>query len=694
MADFVEQGEEAAARRVDELKRLIRHHDHLYYVLDRPEIDDSEYDRLYRELVDLEERYPRLRTPDSPTQRVGGAPLPAFANVRHRFPMLSLNNAYGAEELRAFDRRVRSAVGAAVEYIVEPKIDGLSVSLVYEDGVFVRGATRGDGEVGEDVTENLRTVRSIPLRLSWKADGGTGDRQGLPDDIPRVLECRGEVYMTRDAFESLNAAREKTGEQTFANPRNAAAGSLRQLDPRVTAARRLSSFVYEVRYIETAATGAKTPFGAPLGTHEEGLELLSALGFRVPPYRRCSDIEEVISYCEEWAHRRDDLPYDIDGMVVKVNDLEQQRVLGATAKSPRWAVAYKFPAQQAVTRVKDIVVQVGRTGVLTPTAVLEPVRLAGSTVGRASLHNEDIIRQRDVRIGDWVVIQKAGEVIPEVVSVLEERRTGGEIEFEMPKKCPECGAEVVRFEGESAHRCTGASCPAQLREGLIHFASRDAMNIEGLGPAIIQQLLDAGLVRDVADLYRLEVEDMLKLERMGEKSASNLVNAIRKSRDNPIERLIFGLGIRHVGQRAAGLLAERFGDVRALADASAEELMKIPEIGEKIAESIVAYFRQEQNRRVLKKLETAGVRMRNPAVEEGPKPLQGKRFVVTGTLETMKRSEVEELIRRLGGVVSSSVSRNTDYLVLGRDPGSKYDRARELGIKILTEREFLEMTGA
>ncbi|MCR4399042.1 MAG: NAD-dependent DNA ligase LigA, partial [Firmicutes bacterium] len=491
------------------------------------------------------------------------------------------------------------------------------------------------------------------------------------------------------AFEALNREREEQGEPLFANPRNAAAGSLRQLDPRITASRRLAAFVYEVTHWEDADRQGRT---GPR-THVEGLRVLEEMGFRVPQHRVFASADSVIAYLEEWAVKRGDLPYEVDGMVIKVNDLGQRASLGATSHSPRWALAYKYPPEQAVTRVIGISVQVGRTGVLTPTAILEPVRLAGSTVGRATLHNEDIIRAKDVRIGDYVVVQKAGEVIPEIVSVLKDRRRGDEKEFVMPGKCPECGADVARFEGEAASRCTGISCPARLREGIIHFASRDAMNIEGLGPSLISQLLDSGLVKDVADLYYLKREDLLKLERMGEKSASNLVEAIRKTKDNPLDRLVFALGIRHVGQKVAGLLAERFGSMEALASATEEELLSIPDVGGKIAASVVQFFRQPQTTEVLKKLAGAGVRMSSEPRRRGPTPLEGKRFVLTGTLGSMSRSDAESLIAELGGRVMSGVSKATDYLVLGADPGSKYQKALEIGTKILTEEEFLAMAG-
>lgn len=664
------------AERIEALRSTIRHHDYQYYVLDRPEISDADYDRLMNELIRLESEHRELVTPDSPSQRVGGQPLEAFGTVVHRVPLLSLANAFSSEDLRDFHRRVVSGLevaghGGPVEYVVELKIDGLTVALDYRDGRLERGATRGDGLTGEDVTPNLKTVKSIPLRLK-------------PPHPPEI-GVRGEVYLPKAAFVRLNEEEEERGGSPFANPRNAAAGSLRQKDPRVTAGRRLDSFFYTILW---------TGDGAP-ATHWEALELLLALGFKVNPHRRlCRDIEEVVDACLEWSEKRESLPYEIDGLVVKLNSLAGQEALGATAKSPRWSIAYKFPPMQARTRVVDIIVQVGRTGAVTPTAILEPVRVAGSTVGRATLHNEDIIREKDVRIGDAVIIQKAGDVIPEVVEVLKEKRTGEEREFRMPERCPECGSEVLRLDGEAVARCTGAACPAQLREGIIHFASRDAMNIEGLGPQIIAALLDSGLIRDAADLYDLKFDQLVEMERMGAKSVSNLLEAIARTKDNPLHRLIYALGIRHVGERAARLLAGHFGSMDKLTTAAEEELTSIPEIGEKIAQSIVAFFRQEQARRLLAKLEQAGVRMtaeEAAPVREGP--LAGKTVVVTGTLESMSRKEVEELIARLGGRAVGSVSRKTDYVVYGENPGSKLDKAREFGVIILTEGEFLALVG-
>ncbi|MGB9661098.1 MAG: NAD-dependent DNA ligase LigA [Moorellaceae bacterium] len=663
---------EEAQKRLAELRRIIEEHNYRYFVLDAPVITDEEYDALMRELLELEERFPDLVTPDSPSRRVGGAPRPEFATVRHRQPLLSLSNAFSPGEVRDFDRRVRELAGGMeeVDYVVELKIDGLSVALTYTDGEFAIGATRGDGEVGEDVTANLRTVRTLPLRLRRPVSR---------------LEVRGEVYMPKAAFARLNREREEAGEPTFANPRNAAAGSLRQLDPRVTASRTLGLFVYEVLY----TTDAPRP-----ATHREALDYLAELGLPVNPYRRyCRNIEEVLQELAQWnLERRTALPYQIDGLVIKVNDLSLQRSLGATAKSPRWALAYKFPAEQAITRVRDIMVRVGRTGVLTPTAVLEPVRLAGSTVSRATLHNEDIIREKDVRLGDTVVIQKAGDVIPEVVKVLPERRTGEEKEFHMPEKCPACGAKVIREPGEAAHRCTGGlACPAQVKERIIHFASRPAMDIQGLGPAIVSQLLEAGLIRDAGDLYYLKVEDLLPLERFGRQSAQNLIAAIEASKERGLERLLFALGIRHVGERAARVLATHFRSLDRLQQASLEELTSLADIGPKIAESLRAFFAEPLNLQVLEKLRRAGVKTEVGLEPGTPGPLAGKTFVLTGTLPHLTRQQATDLILRAGGKVAGSVSRRTDYVVVGENPGSKYDKARELGITMLDEEEFLKL---
>ncbi len=662
----------AAKARADELRREIERHDYLYYVLDRPEITDAEYDRLMRELEEIERRYPSLVVPYSPTQRVGGRPREGFATVRHQVPMLSLANAFDEGELLDFDRRVRNALpGEEVRYVVELKVDGLAVSLTYENGILVRGATRGDGEVGEDITENLKTVRSIPLRLK--------------DPVP-LLEVRGEAYMPKEAFLRLNESREEAGEQVFANPRNAAAGSLRQLDPRVTASRQLGFFAY----------GAGRCEGIELTSQSGLLEYLSKAGFKVSDgYKIFDSIDGVIGYCRQWQERRFDLPYAVDGLVVKVDSLSQQERLGATMKSPRWAIAYKFPPEQAVTRVKDIFVRVGRTGVLTPTAELEPVRLAGTTVSRATLHNEDIIREKDIRVGDLVVVQKAGDIIPEVVAPLKEKRTGREMNWSMPKTCPSCGSPVKREAGEAAYRCTGLACPARLHENLVHFASRSAMDIAGLGPATVAQLLANNLVGDPADLYSLRVQDLERLERMGPKSAANLLRAIEESKSRPLSRLIFALGIRHVGERAAHILAERFGSLDALMAAGEEELMQIPEIGPKIAASVVNFFASEKNRAVVDKLARAGVNTSGgeAAAARGARPLSGKVLVLTGTLSGFTRQEAKEIIERLGGRVAGSVSRATDYVVAGEKPGSKLDKARTLGVAVLDEEAFKKMVG-
>lgn len=668
-----------AAARIRALREQIRHHDYRYYVLDDPEVPDEVYDALLRELQELEARFPDLVTPDSPTQRVGGRPAEGFRQVRHEVPMLSLDNAFGPEELRAFDRRVRAALGGEpVRYVAELKIDGVSISLVYRDGVLERAATRGDGEVGEDVTANVRTIRSIPLRLRTGPGGGPA---------VALLEVRGEVYMPISGFRQLNERLQAQGQQGFANPRNAAAGSLRQLDPRVTAARPLDAFLYAVARVE----------GLELRHHHEALELLRAWGFKVNPHwRLCADVEEVAAYCEEWTRRRGELDYLVDGVVVKVDDLDQQRRLGTTARSPRWAVAYKFPAERARTRVRDIWVSVGRTGALTPIAELEPVWVGGTVVSRASLHNEDVVRELDVRVGDWVIVHKAGEIIPEIVEVDRAARTGQERPFVMPDRCPVCGAAAVRPEGEAIRRCTGVACPAQLRERIRHFASRAAMDIEGLGPALIDQLVERGLVRDPADLYFLTREQLLSLERVGERSADNLLRAIAVSKERPLRRLLVGLGIRFVGERVAELLAERFRSLDALMAAREEDLLAIPEIGPRIAESVRTFFAQEQTRVLVEKLRRAGVRLADPEpadAAQGQGPLAGKTFVFTGTLASMTRAEAQARVQALGGRVASSVSRQTDYLVVGADPGSKLERARALGVTVLDEEAFLRLLG-
>jgi DNA ligase (NAD+) len=662
---------EEAKKRVLELHDEINEHNHRYYVLDDPAISDAEYDRLMRELMALEEEFPELKTPDSPTQRVGGKPLPYFEKVEHTTPMLSLGNAFDEQDLRDFDERVRKAAGREnVRYVCELKIDGLAVSVKYEDGRFVLGSTRGDGITGEDITQNLKTIRSLPLRINE----------------PLSIEVRGEAYMPRRAFERLNRERAENGEPLFANPRNAAAGSLRQLDPKLAARRTLDLFVYEIGQLE----------GHTVQTHTEGLQFLETLGFKVNPARQTVEsVEEMLAFIEKWGKNRPDLPYEIDGIVIKVDELALRKQMGNTAKSPRWAIAYKFPAEEAVTRLLDITLNVGRTGVVTPTAVLEPVSLAGTTVQRASLHNEDLIREKDIRIHDYVVVKKAGDIIPEVVGVLTEKRTGGEKAFSMPEHCPECGSGLVRLEGEVALRCINPECPAQTREGIIHFVSRGAMNIEGLGEKVVTQLFNHGLVRSVADLYYLEKEDLLQLERMGEKSVQNLLEAIEKSKRNSLERLLFGLGIRFVGAKGAKILAQHFKHMDALMEAGMEELLALDEIGPKMADSVVTYMEKPEVRETINRLKEAGVNMeyKGPGAD-GEKavassPLAGKTVVITGTLQKMSRKEATDLLESLGANVTGSVSKKTDLLVAGEKAGSKLDKAKKLDVTIWDEETLL-----
>lgn len=669
-----------AAAEVEELRRRINRANFLYYVKDQPEISDAEYDRLMRRLQELEARYPQLITPDSPTQRVGAAPQEEFGTLEHRVPMLSLANAFSEEELRAFDERCKRLLGleqgAGIEYVCELKFDGLAVSLTYINGVFSAGATRGDGYRGENISQNLRTIKSIPMDLNHT-------RRDSPDvkPIPRLVEVRGEVILTHEEFRRINEERETSGEPTFANPRNAAAGSVRQLDSRVTARRRLTMFCYGVGAYE----------GVDFDTHYEILCALGDWGFKVNPnVRVCRNIDEVAAYITEWADKKESLEYDIDGMVVKVNSLEWQTRLGSVARSPRWAVAYKYPAHQVTTKVNNIRVQVGRTGALTPVADLEPVEVGGVTVARATLHNEDEIRRKDVRIGDTVVVQRAGEVIPEVVEVVKEQRTGNEVEFVMPDHCPVCGAEVEKPEGEAIARCIGLACPAQIRERIIHFTSRTAMDIEHVGPALVDQLIDRGLVHDPADLYELKQEDLVSLERMGEKSAANVIRAIDSSKSASLARLIYALGIRHVGERTAAVLAEHFGSIDALASATEEELAQVPDVGPVVARSIAKFFAEPENVDVIRKLKEAGV---NPSAEtkRESEAFAGKTVVFTGGLETMTREDAEALVTKLGASPSSSVSKNTDLVVAGEKAGSKLDKARSLGVNVISEAEFLEL---
>ena len=661
---------QSAEKRINELHELLNQYNYEYHVLDKPSVPDSEYDQLLRELIGLEDQYPELKSADSPSQRVGGTILESFDKVEHRTPMLSLGNAFNEEDLRDFDRRVRQAVGDDFSYVCELKIDGLAVSLRYEDGAFVQGATRGDGSIGEDITSNLKTIRSIPLKISEKMS----------------FEVRGEAFMPKGSFEALNKIKEEKGEEPFANPRNAAAGSLRQLDPKIAASRNLDVFLYALADI--GDTG--------IDSHSEGLDTLDKLGFKTNPERkRCATIEEVLDFVGKWTEERPNLSYDIDGIVIKVDSLDQQEELGTTAKSPRWAIAFKFPAEEVVTVLKEIELSVGRTGVVTPTAILEPVRVAGTTVQRASLHNEDLIREKDIKIGDHVVIKKAGDIIPEVVNVLEDKRTGDEQEFLMPTHCPECESELVRLEGEVALRCINPKCPAQIREGLIHFVSRNAMNIDGLGEKVISQLFREKLIEDVADLYRLERDQLLKLERMGEKSVDNLLEAIQTSKANSLEKLLFGLGIRHVGAKAAKTLAQEFGSMDRLMEVGKEELTNVNEIGDKMADAIVAYFENDEVKELIQELKETSVNLEY----KGPKPVSlsdvdsyfaGKTIVLTGKIERLSRNEAKEKIEMLGGKVTGSVSKKTDLVIAGEDAGSKLAKANELNIEVWDEDKLME----
>lgn len=667
----------AKAREIEKLRDEIRRHDELYYVANEPEISDREYDLLLEELQKLEDANPKLITPDSPTQRVGGRPAEGFAEVVHTRQMLSLDNSYNIDELRAFDERCRRlAEGRQLEYVAELKIDGLSLSLQYENDVLARGITRGDGRIGEDVTQNARTIRSIPLRVRPEA-------KSLEDG---AFEVRGEVFIPRDVFERTNAEREEQGEPRFANPRNAAAGAIRQLDSRLVAKRKLDMFAYDL-----LVNGRK-----PFPTHWESLDWLEQAGFRVNPHRQlCRTIDEVIDFANEKEALRDDLGYEIDGLVVKVNSAALQDEFGATQKAPRWAIAYKYPARQASTKVLDIFVSVGRTGALTPVALLEPVFLAGTTVARATLHNEDEIKRLGVKIGDWVMIEKSGEIIPKVLSVVTKKRTGKEQEFKPPKHCPVCGGLISRPEGEVVARCVAADCTAQLLGKVIHFASRRAMRIEGLGVVLAEQLIAAGLVKDVGDLYTLTLEQIASLERMAEKSATNVVEQIEVSKSRDLSNLIYALGIRHVGERTAGILAHELGSLERLENASVEELDAIPEIGMTVAQSVRDWFDDEGNRALADRLRAAGVRTEAARRSSGEvdERFAGKQFVLTGTLAGFTRDEARALIEVRGGRVNSSVSKKTDYVIAGEAAGSKLDKAQSLGVTVMDEETFKEMLG-
>jgi DNA ligase (NAD+) len=648
--------------KIEHLRTQIHHHDYLYYNLDKPTISDAAYDKLFRELQELEAAHPNLITPDSPTQRVGGAPLKSFETVTHKKPLLSLDNAMSEEELEEFDKRVREGLEKeSVEYVCELKMDGLAVALIYKDGKFQVGSTRGDGIHGEDITQNLKTIKSIPLVLKEAVD----------------IEVRGEVYLPYADFVKLNEEREETDEAKFANPRNAAAGSLRQLDPKITANRPLDVFIYFAEIDQE------------LKTHLARLEYAKSLGFKINPnIKLCYGLAEVKKYIKHWDAGREKLDYEIDGIVVKVNDIAAQQKLGFTARAPRWAIAFKYPPMQAETIVEDIKVQVGRTGAITPVAYLKPIHLAGVMVKRATLHNEDEIKRKGIEVGDHVIVQRAGEVIPEVVKV--SKHSAQAKPFKMPKVCPVCGEELYRPEGEAITRCINARCPAQVKERIRHYCTRTAMDIEHVGPALVEQLVDNKLVKDVADLYSLDKADLQKLERFAEKSAQNVIDSIQSSKDRPHDRLLYALGIRMVGRTVAVLIAQHYDSLEELFDVKAEQLQKIHGIGPKVAESVEHFFAQKDNHKLIERLKQAGVKVRGERAK-GPQPLKGLTFVFTGGMETMMRPDAEELVRQLGGHPSSSVSKQTDYVVAGTDPGSKYDKAKKLGVKIITEQEFVRL---
>ncbi|MFH1245044.1 MAG: NAD-dependent DNA ligase LigA [Candidatus Omnitrophota bacterium] len=663
-------------KEIDQLREIIRHHDQRYYGLNDPEVSDTEYDRLMRRLKKLEEAHPQLKTADSPTQRVSETPLEHFQQVKHRLPMLSLDNVYSLEELKEWDKRVQKGLEQRqeVEYVVELKLDGTSAAFIYQQGKFILGASRGDGQTGDDITANLKTIRTAALTLI----------PGREHPLPETLEVRGEVYMERGDFEQLNAQRKKEGELLFVNPRNAAAGSLKLLDSRITAQRRLKSFIHSFGFLEGPEQ---------FQTHWEFLQTAREWGLCVNPHKKlCRDISEVMAECGRWQEKRAELPYEIDGMVIKVNSFLQQKRLGWTMKSPRWAVAYKFPARQATTVLKKIDVQVGRTGVLTPVAILEPVECGGVTIQRATLHNFEEIRRLDAREGDRVIIERAGEVIPKIVKAVQSARAGTEKRFKIPEICPVCAAKVDKEkEEEVAYRCSNPLCPAQLERGIEHFASRAAMDIEGMGPAVVEQLVAEQMVRDFADIYALTKEQLLQLELFGEKKAQSLVEAIAKSKKQPFSRLLFALGVRHIGEKAAYLLAGRFGSLEKLSRATAQELEAISEIGPVVAGSIIDFFHHPQTKKLMEKLKEAGLNLSEPVSSQVNRSLEGKTFVFTGELQDFSRKEAQRLVRSLGGDFSSQVSKDTDFLVAGADPGSKYNKARELGLKIINEAEFKRM---
>lgn len=661
---------------IEKLREEINYHNYRYYVLDDPEISDNEYDKLFDQLIELEKQYPQFVTSDSPTQRVGAIPLTEFKTVGHALPMLSLNKASTQQEFSDFHRRVIELSGLneeKIEYAVEPKFDGLAVELIYEKGVLITGSTRGDGIIGEDVTANLKTVKAIPLHLIT--------RKFAPPDL---LEVRGEVIIHKSDFEKLNKSREKSGEPLFANPRNAAAGSTRQLDPKITSLRPLDMFVYGIGQVR----------GKVISNHFDSLEFLKELGFKMNQYvKLCQNVEQITKYYQEILDRRNDLDYEMDGIVIKVNDFKLQSKLGELSRSPRWAIAWKFPAQQETTKILDMIVSVGRTGALTPVAILKPVRVGGVEVSRATLHNEDEIKKKDIRIGDTIIVQRAGDVIPEVVKVIMDKRTGKEKKFVMPTKCPVCGSPVERPEGEAIHRCTGIACPAQIKENLAHFVSKGAMDIDGLGYRLIEQMLEKKLIKDQADLYFLKKEDILKMERMGDKLAQNILDAIEKSKHPTLTSLIYALGIRNVGYHLSGVVAKNFSSIDNLAKQSVEDLTKIYEVGPIVAQSIYNFFRNPKNVKVLEKLKKGGVKFPTEKVVAKETPLSGKTFVLTGTLDSFTREEATKIIEEMGGRVSSTVSKKTDFVLVGTDPGSKYDDALKLGVKVIDEGEFKRIIG-
>lgn len=658
----------SAQKRIEELISLINYHNEKYYNQDSPEIEDFEYDNLMKELIKLEEENPELKRNDSPSNRVGGKPLDKFEQVVHKIPMLSLSNAYSWEDLKDFDSRVREAVGADVEYVVEFKIDGLSVGLNYNNGIFESGATRGNGIVGENITKNLMTIKNIPLNIDEKGE----------------LTVRGEVYISKKDFEEINKIQEEQDQPLYANPRNLAAGSLRQLDSKLTAKRPLDIFIFNLEDINSKQ----------FKTHSESLEYLKQQGFHVSPeFKVFKTMDEIIEHIKYWTEHREDLGFGIDGMVIKVNNLAQREQMGYTAKSPRWAIAYKFPAERKETKLLDIVVEVGRTGTITPTAVLEPIRLAGTTVSRATLHNEDYINEKDIKINDTVLVQKAGDIIPQVVEVIKEKRTGEEIEFKMPEECPVCGEPTVRLEGEAAVKCINISCPAQIRRGIIHFASREAMDIDGLGESIITLLLKQDLIKDISDLYYLKKEQISVLERMGDKSATNLINAINKSKENDLWRFINGLGIKLIGTKAAKILASEFKDLDKLMNATEQELINLEEFGRTMADSVVEFFKEEKNISVIEKLKEAGVNTKLIESDDAdiPKIFEKMKIVLTGTLPTLKRNDAKEMIEKRGGKATSSVSKSTSFVLAGEEAGSKLTKANDLGIKVIDEEKFLQL---